>query len=118
MSRRCSRNGLGSRRKSLPYSGRYEDTLVRTGACAGLVSRWHYLVKPFEPAELLARIAALLRRVHKHQLTPVLRFHFGDVIVDFSQARVSKRGQPVNSRRRDPNCFNYSVWVKRLLQSH
>jgi len=34
-------------------------------------------------------------------LTPVSRFHFGDVVVDFLQARVSKRGQPVNSRRRD-----------------
>jgi len=44
----------------------------------------------------------MLRRVHKHQLTPVSRFYFGDVVVDFSQARVSKRGQPVNLTAKEP----------------
>jgi two-component system alkaline phosphatase synthesis response regulator PhoP len=43
-----------------------------------------YLIKPFDPDELLARVAALLRRVHKQDLTPVMRVEFGKVVADFS----------------------------------
>jgi two-component system alkaline phosphatase synthesis response regulator PhoP len=54
-----------------------------------------YLVKPFENKELLARVAALLRRVRKHELTPVLRFEFGAVIADFSRGEVTRAGESV-----------------------
>ena len=43
-----------------------------------------YLIKPFDSDELLARVAALLRRVHKQELTPVMRVEFGKFIADFS----------------------------------
>jgi two-component system alkaline phosphatase synthesis response regulator PhoP len=54
-----------------------------------------YLQKPFDSKELLARVIALLRRVRKESLTPVLRFTFGNVEVDFDRGEVSKNGAPV-----------------------
>ncbi|HEY1756207.1 MAG TPA: response regulator transcription factor [Bryobacteraceae bacterium] len=55
-----------------------------------------YLIKPFDSKELLARIAALLRRLGKAPLTPVLQFHFGEVTVDFERREVTRAGAPVN----------------------
>ena len=55
-----------------------------------------YLVKPFEPPELLARIEALLRRVVKEKLTPVARFEFGNIQVNFENGDVVKDGVAVS----------------------
>jgi DNA-binding response OmpR family regulator len=55
-----------------------------------------YVTKPFEPPELLARVAALLRRVRKEALTPVLQFEFGNVKADFAQSIVLRDGERVN----------------------
>ncbi len=55
-----------------------------------------YLVKPFNSDELVARVNALLRRVHKENLTPVMKFEFGNVTADFSQMKFLKNGEPVS----------------------
>lgn len=55
-----------------------------------------YLVKPFSAAELVARVRALLRRVH-----PVRRLTVGALAVDLDAARVSVRGEPVALTRRE-----------------
>ena len=55
-----------------------------------------YLIKPFDSRELLARASALLRRVGKAPLTPVLHFQFGDIAVDFQRRTVSRAGKPLN----------------------
>lgn len=55
-----------------------------------------YLVKPFDPDELLARVSALLRRVHKEELTPVMRIEFGSAAADFAQNEFSKSGKLAN----------------------
>ena len=52
-----------------------------------------YLVKPFETAELLARIEALLRRAQPD--TEAGTFAFGDVRVDFKRVEVTRAGEPV-----------------------
>ena len=68
-----------------------------------------YLTKPFEPPELLARIEALLRRVHREKLTPVARFQFGNVEVDFEKGDVRKLGTPVNLAGKELNLLRYLV---------
>jgi two-component system alkaline phosphatase synthesis response regulator PhoP len=55
-----------------------------------------YLIKPFSPEELAARAHALLRRVHKKGVTPVVSYKFGDVEIDFSQMEIVKNGQPLS----------------------
>jgi two-component system response regulator RegX3 len=51
-----------------------------------------YIVKPFAPRELVARVRALLRR-HRGNLDPVIRF--GNVEVDRQRQAVTCRGQEV-----------------------
>jgi DNA-binding response OmpR family regulator len=50
-----------------------------------------YLTKPFRPAELLARVRALLRR--RHAPSPVCRF--GDCELDLAARRVRRQGSDV-----------------------
>jgi two-component system alkaline phosphatase synthesis response regulator PhoP len=64
-----------------------------------------YLVKPFEMAELLARIEALLRRVPSVQMHDTAQF--GDVIVDFRKAEVSKAGQRLDLSAREFKLLRY-----------
>jgi two-component system alkaline phosphatase synthesis response regulator PhoP len=66
-----------------------------------------YLTKPFEPPELLARVEALLRRVRKEGLTPIVRFQFGNVEVDFESGDVRKNGQPVSLAAKELELLRY-----------
>jgi len=53
-----------------------------------------YLTKPFEMAELLARLEALLRRTGEGS-TGLHRYEFGEIAVDIRSAEVSRAGEPV-----------------------
>lgn len=68
-----------------------------------------YMTKPFEPAELLARIEALLRRVRKEKLIPVETFTFGDVRVDFRRSEVVRQGRPVNLAAKELQLLHYLI---------
>ena len=71
-----------------------------------------YLVKPFEMAELLARIEALLRRASTGSATATITadsYRFGDISVDFRKAEVNKAGQPLDLSAREFKLLKYFV---------
>ncbi len=68
-----------------------------------------YLAKPFEPTELLARIEALLRRVHKERRVAVRTFRFADVEIDFENSEILKAGQRVDVAAKELLLLRYLV---------
>ncbi len=68
-----------------------------------------YLVKPFDDEELLARVASLLRRVRKAQLTPVSVFEFGRVQLDFTRSECRKAGKSVELSATELDLLRYFV---------
>jgi DNA-binding response OmpR family regulator len=68
-----------------------------------------YLVKPFHPAELTARVVALLRRVHKSELTPVMKYQFGGVVADFVSGEVRREGDLVVMTAKELQLLRYFV---------
>lgn len=69
-----------------------------------------YLAKPFDVAELLARIEALLRRANNSlpQLIDPL-FCFGDVIVDAGKQEVLRNGMPVELTAKEFGLLRYFI---------
>jgi two-component system alkaline phosphatase synthesis response regulator PhoP len=67
-----------------------------------------YLVKPFEMAELLARIEALLRRAPT-AAPSADRFRFGEVTIDFRRAEVTKAGGRVELSAREFKLLRYFI---------
>ena len=67
-----------------------------------------YLVKPFEMAELLARLEALLRRAPRpaeaHET-----YQFGDIHVDFRKAEVTRGAAPVDLSAREFKLLCYFI---------
>src|SRR5262245_29043692 len=60
-----------------------------------------YLTKPFETIELMARLEALLRRRPSSPQPGGDTYRFGDVVVDFRRAEVTRAGQPIDLSARE-----------------
>ncbi|MDR3718255.1 MAG: response regulator transcription factor [Bryobacteraceae bacterium] len=69
-----------------------------------------YVAKPFEFAELLARIEALLRRAALPN-TPsgATEYSFGDIRVDFKRTEVTRNGEPVPLSAREFHLLRYLI---------
>ena len=68
-----------------------------------------YLTKPFDPAELLARVEALLRRTSRGDRPSVRSFDFGDVHVDFESGEARKAGRPVTLAGKEWQLLRYLI---------
>jgi two-component system alkaline phosphatase synthesis response regulator PhoP len=71
-----------------------------------------YLVKPFEMAELLARVEALIRRSNASNgaSAPTAEsYRFGDIAVDFRKAETTKGGQALDLSAREFKLLKYFV---------
>jgi two-component system, OmpR family, alkaline phosphatase synthesis response regulator PhoP len=68
-----------------------------------------YVTKPFHVPELLARIAALLRRTRRTESDIVLEYSFGDVHVDFYKGTVRKKGRPVELTGKELTLLRYLI---------
>jgi two-component system, OmpR family, alkaline phosphatase synthesis response regulator PhoP len=69
-----------------------------------------YVTKPFEMVELLARVEARLRRVTELlERNSLPSFRFGDVVVDFRSAEVTRGGQAVDLSAREYRLLQYLV---------
>jgi DNA-binding response OmpR family regulator len=54
-----------------------------------------YLAKPFSPNELVARVRALLRRVHRSPAAPAIPLEYGPIRLDVEQHTVTNDGRMV-----------------------
>jgi two-component system alkaline phosphatase synthesis response regulator PhoP len=88
----------------LTAKGQVRDRVqgLRTGAD-------DYLVKPFAPDELVARAAALLRRLYKEDLTPVIRYQFGNVTADFTRGEFLKNNKPLSLAAKEVELLRFMV---------
>jgi two-component system alkaline phosphatase synthesis response regulator PhoP len=66
-----------------------------------------YVTKPFEAAELMARIEALLRRVPIHAGQGL--YNFGSIRVDVRRAQVTRDGKPVYLTAREFQLLRYLI---------
>ena len=60
-----------------------------------------YLTKPFETIELMARLEALLRRRPSSPQPGGDTYRFGDIVVDFRRAEVTRGGRPIELSARE-----------------
>jgi len=88
----------------LTARARVDDRVEGLGAGAD-----DYVVKPFDSKELLARVSALLRRLGKAPLTPVLRYQFGDVVIDCDRREVFRSGELVALAAREMQLLRHLV---------
>jgi DNA-binding response OmpR family regulator len=73
-----------------------------------------YIVKPFEPAEVIARVNARLRKPRK-SAAPALST--GSITVDIDKYEVRKNGEAVDLKPKEIQLFHYLLLNKNLVLS-
>jgi DNA-binding response OmpR family regulator len=67
-----------------------------------------YITKPFSPRELIARVKAVLRRVHEKKATDKT-IQIGQIVIDTDTCQVSKRGTAIELSATEYKLFLYLV---------
>jgi DNA-binding response OmpR family regulator len=88
----------------LTAKGEEEDRIVGLGMGAD-----DYMVKPFSPRELVARIEAVLRRVTEAQTAPVTQkaLQYDELVIDPNTREVTVGGKPVTLTAREFDLLYY-----------
>jgi two-component system alkaline phosphatase synthesis response regulator PhoP len=68
-----------------------------------------YLTKPFQMAELLARVEALLRRARTEKEPAAAHYQFGTLDVDLRGTQVSRAGRPIALSAKEFQLLRYFV---------
>jgi len=90
----CRRIRRGTATRSLPVimlTARGEERDRIRGLDSGADD---YVVKPFSPSELVARLRAVIRRARPNAAENLLRY--ADVMMDLAAHRVSRAGKPIH----------------------
>ena len=66
-----------------------------------------------EVDDLIARVSALLRRVHKEQLTPVMRIEFGRVTADFTKNDFTRSGVAFTLTTKEADLLRFLATLQR-----
>lgn len=74
-----------------------------------------YVVKPFSPREITARVASVLRR--SHQPAPSARLRFGELTIDEATREVHVGGVPVDLTRREFDLLAFLAHAPRQVFS-
>ena len=73
-----------------------------------------YVIKPFSPKELLARVRAIFRRARR--TPPLEHLSFDDVAVDFSRMEATRSGKPVALTPQELKLLRYfSQYPERVI---
>lgn len=66
-----------------------------------------YMVKPFSPKELVARVRAILRRINNDNIKAnILYFSDGDLIIDLNKMEIKKQGKIVDLTATEQKILN------------
>ena len=76
-----------------------------------------YIVKPFEPAEVIARVNARLRRPGREKAPDDTALSIGNVTVDLKAYDVRKGGVPVDLKPKEVQLLHYLLRNKNIVLS-